>query len=74
MSLGVPTSLPRICSGLAYAGVAMRSMTDVPSSSSSGAPATIPAIPKSSSFGVPSGVTRILPGLMSRCTMRLRCA
>jgi hypothetical protein len=32
------------------------------------------AMPKSNNLGAPSAVTKMLEGLMSRCTTRLRCA
>ena len=54
---------PRICSGLAYAGVAIAAPVTVGSSSP---PLTIFAMPKSSSFGVPLLVTSMFPGFRSR--------
>ena len=63
------------CSGLAYSGV----IAGVTVTTESLAPGScsgcrILAMPKSSSLGAPSPVTRMLPGLMSRCTTPRRCA
>ncbi len=60
---GVAGALPLICSGAMYAGVPMRVSVPV-----SGVASAARAMPKSMTAG-PSGVSRMLAGLRSRCTM-----
>ncbi len=75
MSLAVVILSARTCSGLAYSGVRRRASIPVTSAVREETSAfRIFASPKSRSFGTPSAVTKMLDGLRSRWTTRLRCA
>lgn len=77
MSTAMVMGPERSCSGLAYSMVKVRK--DWVNSEAwvwpwPAADRMSFAMPKSSSLGTPSAVTRMLRGLISRCTMRARWA
>jgi len=73
-SVAVVMGCANTCSGAAYSRVIGRAWVAVSCAPPRASSSSNLAMPKSSNFGAPAGVTKILEGFKSRCTMRLRCA
>ena len=74
MSLRASAGLPFNCSGAMYPGVPAMAIVCVAAVAPSTDFSASLAKPKSSTFTEPFSVTRMLPGLRSRCTIPAACA